>query len=185
MENRKNSSGAGLFLMEMIMAVFFFILCASTCIMVFVKADGMSRTARDINRSVVEAESIAEVWKLRGAEGLQAQFGAQPAAQSGTETGLQMKAQSGTETGLQIEAQSGTKSDLQHGENRAEIFWDGDWQAGAAPETAAYCCQISWETRDGLSQAALSITRMDDDTLLFDMTVAGYEPEQENAGGRP
>lgn len=68
--NKKNSSGTGMFMMEMIAAVFFFILCASICILVFVKADGMSRLARDMNRSVAAAESVAEVWKAEGMEGL-------------------------------------------------------------------------------------------------------------------
>ena len=60
MMNKKSSSGSSLFLMEMIVAVFFFILCASTCILVFVNSNNRSRLASDTNRSVLEAESIAE-----------------------------------------------------------------------------------------------------------------------------
>lgn len=75
--NRKNSSGAGLFMLEMIAAVFFFILCAGICIRVFVKADGMSRLARDTNNGVLAAESVAEVWKAEGPEGLSGRFLAQ------------------------------------------------------------------------------------------------------------
>lgn len=75
--NRKNGSGAGMFMMEMIVAVFFFILCASTCILVFVKADSLSRRARDTNGGVVAAESVAEVWKAGGTEGLTDRFQAQ------------------------------------------------------------------------------------------------------------
>lgn len=78
--NRKNSSGAGLFMMEMILAVFFFILCASTCILVFVKADSMSRLARDTNNGVLAAESVAEVWKKEGTDGLDARFHARTEA---------------------------------------------------------------------------------------------------------
>lgn len=68
--NKKNSSGEGMFMLEMIIAVFFFILCASICIRVFVKADSMSRLARDTNNGVLAAESVAEIWKAEGAEGL-------------------------------------------------------------------------------------------------------------------
>lgn len=75
--NRKNSSGAGMFMMEMIVAVFFFILCASTCILVFAKADSMSRFAKDTNNGVVAAESMAEVWKAEGTSGLDIRFHAQ------------------------------------------------------------------------------------------------------------
>ncbi len=68
--NKKNSSGSGVFLMEMIMVVFFFIICASICILVFVRANHMSRLAKDTNQSVIAAESIAEVWKQEGENGL-------------------------------------------------------------------------------------------------------------------
>lgn len=77
MMNKKNSSGAGMFMLEMIAAVFFFILCASICIRVFVKADSMSRLAEDTNNGVLAAESVAEVWKAKGPEGLSGRFYAQ------------------------------------------------------------------------------------------------------------
>lgn len=72
--NKKN--GSGLFLMEMIMAVAFFIIAASICILVFVKANQMSRLARDTNQSVIYAESIGEVFKGLGTAGLVEQLGA-------------------------------------------------------------------------------------------------------------
>lgn len=78
--NKKNSSGAGMFMMEMIVAVFFFILCASTCILVFVKADSMSRLARDTNSGVLAAETVAEVWKAEGVDGLTARLHGQTEA---------------------------------------------------------------------------------------------------------
>lgn len=71
---RKNSSGAGLFLMEMIMVVGFFILCASICISVFVKANQLSQDAQDTNRGVLMAQSLAEIWGAEGIEGLETRF---------------------------------------------------------------------------------------------------------------
>lgn len=71
--NRK--SGSGLFLMEMIVAVFFFIVCASICILAFAKADSMSRLAKDQNGAVIAAQSAAELWKADGLEGLAEQMG--------------------------------------------------------------------------------------------------------------
>ena len=67
--NRKQHSG--MFLMEMIVVILFFILCAAICIETFVKADSMSRKAVDLNRSVQVAQTVAEVWKSEGKEGLQ------------------------------------------------------------------------------------------------------------------
>ena len=61
--NSKSGSGSGLFLIEMIVVVFFVILCASTCILVFVRSNHMSQLAKNINQSVLQFESIAECWK--------------------------------------------------------------------------------------------------------------------------
>ena len=69
MMNRKHPSGV--FMMEMIAVVFFFILCAGICIKTFVKADFMSREAADLNQGVLIAQSVAEVWKAEGPEGLE------------------------------------------------------------------------------------------------------------------
>ena len=51
--NRKSGSGSGPFLMEMLVVVGFFIICASICVLVFVKADNISKDARDINQAVL------------------------------------------------------------------------------------------------------------------------------------
>lgn len=73
--NRKQHSGV--FMMEMIMVVFFFILCASICILVFVRADRLSRQADDLNQGVLAAQSVAEVWKAESLTGLEKRFLAQ------------------------------------------------------------------------------------------------------------
>ena len=70
--NKKQHSGV--FMMEMIMVVFFFIICASICILVFVRADKMSRRADDLNQAVLAAQSAAEVWKAEGEDGLEKRF---------------------------------------------------------------------------------------------------------------
>ena len=51
--NKKNGSGSGMFMLEMIMAVFFFLLCSGICVMAFVKADRMSHLAQDTNQACV------------------------------------------------------------------------------------------------------------------------------------
>ena len=70
--SRKHPSGV--FMMEMIAVVFFFILCAGICINTFAKADVMSREAADLNQSVFIAQSVAEIWKADGAEGFEEKF---------------------------------------------------------------------------------------------------------------
>lgn len=75
--NKKHHSGV--FMMEMICVVFFFILCASICIMIFVKSDQMSRRASSMNEGVMVAQSVAEVWKSEGVDGLTTHFLAEDA----------------------------------------------------------------------------------------------------------
>ena len=50
--------------MEMMVVVFFFMLCASTCILAFAKSDRMSRLAWERDHAVSAAQSEAELWKL-------------------------------------------------------------------------------------------------------------------------
>lgn len=70
----KRDSGTAMFLMEMIAVVCFFILCASVCILAFVKANNLSRLAKDTNYASLAAESVAEVWKAESEEGLKERF---------------------------------------------------------------------------------------------------------------
>ena len=62
--NKRSGSGSGIFLMEMMVVVFFFMLCASTCILAFAKSDRMSRLAWERDHAVSAAQSEAEIWKL-------------------------------------------------------------------------------------------------------------------------
>ncbi len=71
---RRRGSGSGLFLMEMIVAVFFFILCASVCVLAFAKSDSMSRTAKASNQAVILSQTVAEIWKAEGTEGLESRL---------------------------------------------------------------------------------------------------------------
>lgn len=58
--NRRSGSGSGPFLMEMLVVVGFFILCASICVSVFAKADRLSRDADRLNHAVLGAQSVTE-----------------------------------------------------------------------------------------------------------------------------
>ena len=80
----KRDSGTALFLMEMIAVVCFFILCASICILVFVRANNLSRLAKDTNYASLAAESVAEVWKAEDEAGLKEHFQMSGDGASGT-----------------------------------------------------------------------------------------------------
>lgn len=159
---KKNSSGSGIFLMEMIVVVCFFVICASVCILAFAKADRLSRLASDRNQAVLAAQSVAEVWKLEGAEGLADRLSA------------------------------GNISDDRQGSEWYRVIWDRDWNAKSAslkgdtadsrgaleswPEQAAFRVDVK-VTRDdsGMRKAEIVISRVSDSEELFSLETVRYE----------
>lgn len=144
--SKKSERGTGLFMMEMIMVVFFFILCASTCILVFSKANNMSRLAKDTNDGVVAAESVAEVWKAEGLQGLQDRFSAV--------------------------SDSADPSETEQGSCR--IFWNSDWSVAVSDQEAVYITEVVWKTTDDVSEAEVKITRTEDSENLYSLLVKKY-----------
>ncbi|MEA4823912.1 MAG: hypothetical protein VB111_07360 [Clostridiaceae bacterium] len=59
-------AGPSLFLMELIFSILVFSLCAGVCLTAFLKADRMSRDARDLNGAVLAAQTLAESFKAEG-----------------------------------------------------------------------------------------------------------------------
>lgn len=57
---------SSLFLMELILAIFFFILASSICVRFFVKAHTLEQESMDLNHAVTAAASVAEI--IRSAE---------------------------------------------------------------------------------------------------------------------
>ena len=58
--SRNRGSGSGPFLMEMVIAAGFFMLCVAICVSAFVRADHLSRVGQDVNHGVLAAESLVE-----------------------------------------------------------------------------------------------------------------------------
>ena len=67
--SRDRGSGSGPFLMEMVIAAGFFMLCVAVCLSAFVKADHLSKNGRDLNHAVLAAESLVEEVKAGNTEG--------------------------------------------------------------------------------------------------------------------
>ena len=61
--SRRNYAKSQLFLMEFIIVVLFFALCTSICISAFVKADSISKESKELNHSLILAQSAAETIK--------------------------------------------------------------------------------------------------------------------------
>ena len=62
--SRNRGSGSGPFLMEMVIAAGFFMLCVAVCVSAFVMADHLSRVGQDVNHGVLAAESLVERVKV-------------------------------------------------------------------------------------------------------------------------
>lgn len=143
---RKNSSGTGMFMMEMMMVVFCFILCASICILVFVKSNQLSRYARDINQGILAAESIAEVWKTEGGEGLTRRLHG-------------------------LSSDGGEAATVLY-----RMYWDKDWKITAQAEHGGYQAEIVWTETDGLASGTICVEDIGSAREIFSMPVSKYSP---------
>lgn len=152
--NKKNSSGSGMFMLEMIMAVFFFLLCSGICVMAFVKADRMSHLAQDTNQAVMIAESMAETWKVGGKELLEEKTGA---ISSNSE-----------ETEKDEDSQSSV----------CTVYLDQKGEQAAAESDVFFMGILSQKEKNGLETAEITVIRQRDQKQLFTMTIARYVPEQ-------
>ena len=152
--NKKNSSGSGMFMLEMIMAVFFFLLCSGICVMAFVKADRMSHLAQDTNQAVMIAESMAETWKVGGKELLEEKTGA---ISSNPE-----------ETGKDEDSRQAV----------CTVYLDQNGEQAAAESDVFFTGILTQKEKNGLETAEITVIRQRDQKQLFTMTIARYVPEQ-------
>ena len=127
--NSKKRSGSGIFLMEMIMVCGFFLLCAAVCIQVFLRADSMSRLAREKNQAVLAAESLADAWKAYGLEGLN------PVFERRTENRIEVTG------GPPLEKEEDLSSPEQP---LLVVYWDENWE------------RITEDTQEGCYVAVIS-----------------------------
>ena len=152
--NKKNGSGSGMFMLEMIMAVFFFLLCSGICVMAFVKADRMSHLAQDTNQAVMIAESMAETWKVGGKELLEEKTGA---ISSNPE-----------EIGKDEDSRQAV----------CTVYLDQNGEQAAAESDDFFTGILTQKEKNGLETAEITVIRQRDQKQLFTMTIARYVPEQ-------
>ena len=135
MTNKRGGSGSGIFLMEMMVVVFFFMLCASTCILAFAKSDRMSRLAWERDHAVSAAQSVAEVWKLSGEDGTGNLQKGLPSGKTQTVSGETQQAEKQS-AGLETQADS----DL--------VYWNADWEETQDPAAAVYTGVLTESVQD-------------------------------------
>lgn len=67
-EERIRPTRSGLFMIELLIAVGVFTLCAAICVGLFVRSEVMSRESADLTRAVAEARNVSECWKATGGD---------------------------------------------------------------------------------------------------------------------
>lgn len=67
MNNRFRKSKTSLFLMELIITIMFFSVCAAVCLQLFVKTHLLGKDTMELNHAVAEAQCFAEI--MRGTDG--------------------------------------------------------------------------------------------------------------------
>ena len=151
--SKKSGSGSGPFLMEMLVVVGFFIICASICVMVFAKADSMSRRARDMNQAALKAQSLAESMKA----------GQEPAWSSETPEEVSLVLPEGLKEGQELRC----------------VYWDRDWKDTgflAGWEYAGIFCE---ETRDHMREGTIWILRrgpgQPEEQILMELSISQYQ----------
>lgn len=64
----RHNSKSGLFLMEMIIVILFFSICAAICVNVFAKARVTADSGRALNSAAIRSANIAETYKAAGGD---------------------------------------------------------------------------------------------------------------------
>lgn len=152
--NRKNGSGSGMFMMEMMTAVFFFLLCSGICVMAFVKADRMSHLAQDTNQAVMIAENMAELWKTGGQELLEKKTAV-----------------------ISLQPEEAEK-DGNSGEAVCTVYLNRKGDPAAKESDIFFMGILSCQEKNGLETAEITVIRQRDQKQLFSMTAARYVPEK-------
>ncbi len=63
MHTQQTSKKSSLFLMELIIVLFFFALCAAVCVNMFAKANLINQQSYELNKSIIIAQNAAQCFK--------------------------------------------------------------------------------------------------------------------------
>ena len=67
-EERIRPTRSGLFMIELLIAVGVFTLCAAVCVGLFVRSEVMSRESAELTRMTAEVRNVVECWKAAGGD---------------------------------------------------------------------------------------------------------------------
>lgn len=160
---RKRTSFA--FLMEMLWVCGFFIVAACIFVLAFVKADQMSRGAKDLNQAVLTAENTMEhifLW-----------YEEQPDGSTADSTGFFTADLAGSDASKGSDVSNG--SDISNGSDASNgfdeplirLFFDKNWaplsssdggQDETPPAEAAYLALVSTQNDEGLLRVSVNVT---------------------------
>lgn len=170
--NRKSGAGSGPFLMEMLVVVGFFIICASICVLVFAKADRTSKAARDMNQAVLKAQSLAEEIKA----------GQEP-RWSGTLPDRDIWTYLAEADNEDQERADWLKEimDSDGYDGMQTVYWDSNWHEAEPAAAPAYLGIICQGTADGMRRSDILILlygrSSDKGKLLYRLQTETYEAQ--------
>lgn len=154
---RKRTSFA--FLMEMLWVCGFFIVAACIFVLAFVKADQMSRGAKDLNQAVLTAENTMEhifLW-----------YEEQPDGSTADSTGFFTADLAGSDTLKGSDVSNGSDASNGFDEPLIRLFFDKNWaplssfgggQDETPPAEAAYLALVSTQNDEGLLRVSVNVT---------------------------
>lgn len=156
---RKHTSFA--FLMEMLWVCGFFIVAACIFVLAFVKADQMSRGAKDLNQAVLTAENTMEhifLW-----------YEEQPDGSTADSTGFFAADLAGSDALKGSDVSNGSDASNGFDEPLIRLFFDKNWaplssfgggQDEIPPAEAAYLALVSAQNDEGLLRVSVNVTDM-------------------------
>lgn len=141
----KRVRSSNLFLMELILSIFFFILTASLCVQVFAKAHTVSEDAKALNFAVTECGSAAE---LVTASGSTADFRGNFALLSDGEI---------------------TETD----DGCLAVYFDGE-KAPCGPSDAVFCLICDISEKDSMLTAKIDFKELSGGEIIYSLTAEHY-----------
>ena len=130
-----------LFFIELIVAILFFMLCATVCVLLFVKSHTISAGAGDVNHAVLQAQTAASA--LRGGEG-------DPAKE---QKNLKKVFPEGRQDG-----------------DTFTVWYDKDWKPCEAA-AASYRLTLRKTEKNSFPQGEINVNTVKDDSVLYSLEV--------------
>ena len=164
--NNNGVSKSQIFLLEFIIVVLFFAICATVCVTAFVKSDALSRENAAKNEAISRVESAAEIVKLYAE-------GKDPVSAVGAALEEKLGA-----VDVQVSDTDGTYDDA----TLYEVYYAEDFTQTDVMEDVTYTMHIVIKMDGSMLKAEISADDSTKPKMLFAVNVEKYVPLAESEG---